>query len=120
MSFADDRDRFVLIDVETEVHLASHGLPGFTVAETIDRNGERQAWIVDRHQLDAAEDHRDVDHGAVDTPEHEELGTLSAQWADRIRSAPIRCGARCANGHPCRIEVREPGHACGWHRRAVR
>lgn len=110
-----DDDRFKLVDAATECFLADVGLPGHSLAETINPNGNRQFWLVDRTQLgDEAADHGDQ------SPGHELTGPLPAGVVARIRSAPIRCGARCADGHPCRIEVRAPGHACGWHRRAVR
>ncbi|HEY9316111.1 hypothetical protein [Williamsia sp.] len=105
-------DRAKLIDPTTEVWLAEHGLPGFTVAETIDAGGNRQFWIVDRDQLGG----RDVDHGN-ESPAHEQTGFLSERWHDRIAAAPFRCCRPRRDGRPCRILVRSADSACAYHRR---
>lgn len=108
-------DLIKYIDPETEVDLSDAGLPGFTAAETVDSLGDRQLWIVDLDQLAHCDD---VDHGE-EHPSHDELGPLPVEWRERIRTAPIMCGRPCSDGHPCRISVSRPGHACGWHRKQV-
>ncbi|WP_139114195.1 MULTISPECIES: hypothetical protein [unclassified Gordonia (in: high G+C Gram-positive bacteria)] len=115
-----DRDCDLIIDPPTEIGLADVGLDGYTIAETVDRDGQRQAWIVARHHLADVDDHRDVDHGAVEAPPHERLGPLPDDLRDRVAAVVLRCGRPTASGRPCRARVAEPGAACGAHREVHR
>lgn len=115
MSDTTDETTADLVDSDTRRCLCDVGAEGHSIAEAVTPAGGRSLWFLDDAQLNAD----GTDHGNP-RPPHELLGPLPPDLASRIRSTPIRCGRPCADGHPCRIEVSAPGHACGWHRRAVR
>lgn len=74
------------------------------VCVAIRPDGESQWWIVVPGG----------DRTTVVMPAHEQLGPLPGAVMARV----LRCGQRCANGHPCRRSVSRVGMHCAHHRRA--
>ncbi|MET9199048.1 hypothetical protein [Gordonia sp. NPDC003585] len=100
-----------LVDDVCSVELADVGLTGFELAETVDSDGFRQLWILDRAQLGKP----GTDHGNQ-RPHHEGWGMLPAGVREAVRAAPLRCGRRRRDGGACRAIVTHRGDACSWHR----
>ncbi|MFW0787625.1 hypothetical protein AAFP35_24280 [Gordonia sp. CPCC 206044] len=95
--------------------LGDVGLQDHYAAETIHDDGRRRLWVADFTDFDKPG--RRTSLGAPQPPAHERLGPLPDDVHHRVLAAAFRCGAPCADGHPCRIAVSAPAHRCGWHRR---
>lgn len=103
------------IDGCTERHLCDVGLPGYSIAETVDPNGVIEFWILHQPQIGSP----DADHGNP-TPPHELNGPLRPDWRRRVAETLLRCGRATRAGRPCRTPVAVPGLACAHHRTEAR
>ncbi|MDI3314490.1 MAG: hypothetical protein QJR12_09475 [Mycobacterium sp.] len=110
-----DLDATLLIDDHRSAHLCDVGLPGCLAVTAVGSDGDTVLLVADAELI--GDPDATVDPHCADA-RHDQTGPLPPAWRSRIWSTPLRCGRRTASGGRCRIPVRCPGQACGWHRRA--